>query len=96
MEAEKKENELQHLREQIRVCDQCHGARDFESGKQDDEKGTMEKQLEDTLRAIKDAQTCKKSIHSHAEQNNKGTEHTEREDAVHGRTFAKKGRRMPS
>lgn len=60
MEAEKKENELQHLREQIRVCDQCHGARDYESGKQDDEKGTMEKQFEDTVRAIKDAQTCKK------------------------------------
>merc|ERR1719310_890984 len=43
MEAEKKENELQHLREQIRVCDNSHSVRDFESSKQDDHRGGMEK-----------------------------------------------------
>jgi len=64
MEAEKKENELQHLREAIRVADQSHSARDFESSKQEDHRGNMEKQLEDTIKAIKDAQTAKK-VYTH-------------------------------
>merc|ERR1719181_271968 len=60
MEAEKKENELQHLREAIRVADGAHSARDFESSKADDHRGNMEKQLEETIKAIEDAQTSKK------------------------------------
>jgi hypothetical protein len=64
MEAEKKENGLQHLREAIRVIENIHGARDFESTKQDDHQGGMEKQLTDTLAAIKDAQTSKK-VYTH-------------------------------
>jgi hypothetical protein len=64
LEAEKKESELQHLREAIRVADQSHSARDFESSKQDDHRGGIEKQLEDTVKAIKDAQTAKK-VYTH-------------------------------
>merc|ERR1719181_122382 len=64
MEAEKKENELQHLREAIRVADGAHSARDFESSKADDHRGNMEKQLEETIKAIEDAQTSKK-VYTH-------------------------------
>lgn len=64
MEAEKRDGELQHLREAIRVADNSGSARDFESLKQDDHRVSIEKQLEDTLKAIKDAQTAKK-VYSH-------------------------------
>jgi UDP-N-acetylmuramyl tripeptide synthase len=44
-EAEKKETELQHLREAIRVADQAGSARDGESSKNDDHRNSIQKQF---------------------------------------------------
>eukprot|EP00427_Karlodinium_veneficum_P061497 CAMPEP_0169376730 /NCGR_PEP_ID=MMETSP1017-20121227/38829_1 /TAXON_ID=342587 /ORGANISM="Karlodinium micrum, Strain CCMP2283" /LENGTH=469 /DNA_ID=CAMNT_0009475799 /DNA_START=122 /DNA_END=1531 /DNA_ORIENTATION=+ len=60
MEAEKKETELQHLREAIRVADQSHSARDTESTKQDDHRTGLEKQYSETTKSITEAMTARK------------------------------------
>jgi len=60
MEAEKKETELQHLREAIRVADQSHNARDTESTRQDDHKTGLEKQHSETTKSITEAMTARK------------------------------------
>mmetsp|Transcript_50001 Transcript_50001/g.88049 ORF Transcript_50001/g.88049 Transcript_50001/m.88049 type:complete len:533 (-) Transcript_50001:74-1672(-) len=64
MEAEKKEAELQHLREAIRVADQSHSARTDESTKSEDHRQQIEKHYGDTVKQIKEAQTAKK-VYNH-------------------------------
>jgi hypothetical protein len=60
MEAERKEAELMHLREAIRVADHAHGARDNESTKQEDYRASLDKQYADTTKAMEEAKTAKK------------------------------------
>jgi len=64
LEAEKREGELTRLREQIRVVDRSHGSGTEESVKQEEMRSKIEKQLEDTLKAIHEAQTAQK-VYTH-------------------------------
>eukprot|EP00930_Biecheleria_cincta_P079329 TRINITY_DN6711_c0_g1_i1.p1 TRINITY_DN6711_c0_g1~~TRINITY_DN6711_c0_g1_i1.p1 ORF type:complete len:541 (+),score=141.28 TRINITY_DN6711_c0_g1_i1:41-1624(+) len=64
LEAEKREAELTRLREQIRVVDRSHGSGTEASVKQEEMRVKIEKQLEDTLKAIHEAQTAQK-VYTH-------------------------------
>eukprot|EP00929_Paragymnodinium_shiwhaense_P008151 TRINITY_DN112090_c0_g1_i1.p2 TRINITY_DN112090_c0_g1~~TRINITY_DN112090_c0_g1_i1.p2 ORF type:complete len:541 (+),score=204.59 TRINITY_DN112090_c0_g1_i1:90-1712(+) len=64
LEAEKKEAELIRLREAVRVADQSHNTGADELGKREDFTKSLEKQQEDTCKAIHEAQTAKK-VYTH-------------------------------
>mmetsp|Transcript_50031 Transcript_50031/g.140262 ORF Transcript_50031/g.140262 Transcript_50031/m.140262 type:complete len:536 (-) Transcript_50031:212-1819(-) len=64
MEAEKREAELVRLREAIRIADLSHSAKADEQGRKDDVRASLEKQHQETLREIHEAQTAKK-VYTH-------------------------------
>merc|ERR1712187_1032859 len=60
MAAEKREAELARLREAIRVADQSHSLGQDDFSKKEELRNTLEKQYNDTLKAIHEAQTARK------------------------------------
>jgi len=75
MEAEKQEAELARLREQIRVADRFHGSGTDESTKKEDSRLAIEKQFNETNKAIHEARTAKK-VYGHM------TERIQKEQAL--------------
>lgn len=64
MEAERKEAELTRLREAIRLADQSHGAGADESSKREELRASLEKQEEETRKAIHEERT-KSKVYNH-------------------------------
>merc|ERR1719487_2394729 len=59
-EAEKKAQDLFHLRESIRVSDASNGKKADEIHRMEEIKQALEKQYDDTVAKIDDVQTCRK------------------------------------
>lgn len=64
LEAEKRESELTRLREAVRMADASHSTGSDESSKKEDFRSSLEKQYDDTLKAIHEAQTARK-VYNH-------------------------------
>lgn len=63
-EAEKRQRELERMREAVKLADQAHGVGAESLSRGDDSRAGILKQTNDTLSLIKDAQTTKK-VYSH-------------------------------